>query len=85
MSVAELFWRTFGWGSMVWFATTAILIILAQLFLPMAWKLVRANPPHGPAWAHALWYGRTRVFGGIVLFGMLMGALAAGGYLLNNL
>lgn len=71
-----------SWFSMVWFATTGILLIITQALLPRAWEAIRTNPPHGPSWAHNLWYGRTSVYAGISIFSITLGLIAAILYLL---
>lgn len=77
MDTMDLFWRTFGWFSLVWFTTTGLLLILLQALLPLAWQQIRAQPPHGPAWAHTLWYQRGRIYGTIVLLALVAGIVAA--------
>ena len=71
-----------SWFSMVWFATTGILLIITQALLPRAWEAIRANPPHGPGWAHSLWYGRSKVYARISIFAITLGIIAALLYLL---
>ncbi len=69
-----------AWFGLVWFASSALLVIIMQALLPRAWKQIRAQPPHGPDWAYNLWYERNRVYGGIMAvslgFGLLAGALS---------
>lgn len=77
MAPAELFWRAFGWLTMVWFVSAALFVILMQLFLPLAWKELRARPPHGSGWAHTLWYQRSRVYGALMALAFGLGLLAA--------
>jgi hypothetical protein len=80
----EIFWRTFGWFTLIWFVSTGLMLIVLQALLPYAWEQIRTQPPHGPAWAHALWYRRSEVYGTIVTIALLLGALAALTYLLNG-
>jgi hypothetical protein len=78
-----LIMTTLSWFAMVWFVSTGISLIVLQLLLPLAWSQIRANPPKGAGWAHALWYERQRIYT-IVLFAcVLLGLLAAGVYLLG--
>ena len=78
----ETLWKAFGWFWLGWWVSAGLMVLLLQLLLPRAWEAIRAAPPHGPAWAQTLWYGRTRVYGGIMALALLIGALAAAGHLL---
>lgn len=72
----ERLWIVFAWFSMTWFASTVVSLLVLQFLLPAAWNQIRANPPHGPAWAHTLWYDRERVYGTIVTLCLLLGVIA---------
>ncbi len=82
--MAELFWQTFGWFTLVWFTSAGLFIILMQFLLPRAWKQIQSHPPHGPAWAHRLWYRRERVYGTFMALALALGAAAAALFLLSN-
>lgn len=71
-----------GWFSMVWFASAALFVIVAQAFLPRAWKAIRAHPPHGPDWARTLWYRRAALYGWLMALAVALGIVAAALYLL---
>jgi hypothetical protein len=73
----EVFWRTFGWFTLVWFVSTGVMLIVLQTMLPYAWKQLRAQPPHGPGWAYTLWYRRSQLYGAIVTLALLFGGIAA--------
>ncbi len=81
----ELFWKAFGWFMLVWWVSAGLFVIVMQFFLPRAWEQIRAHPPHGPPWAHALWYRRGRVYGVLMAVSLLLGALAAAIYLLSGI
>ncbi|MGH2545091.1 MAG: hypothetical protein ACRDIB_20060 [Ardenticatenaceae bacterium] len=80
----DLFWRTFGWFGLVWFFTAGLSVILVQFLLPYAWRQIRAQPPHGPPWAHTLWYKRTQVYGALMALSLALGAVAAALFLFGN-
>lgn len=82
---AEIFWKAIGWFTLVWFAAAGTMVILTQFLLPRAWEAIRAHPPHGPAWAHALWYRRAQVYGTMMGLALALGALAATIYLFSLL
>jgi hypothetical protein len=71
----ETFWRVFAWFSLPWFAFAALSVIVVQGLLPRAWEAIRANPPHGPNWAHTLWTKRAQVYGALMALSLLVGAL----------
>ncbi len=85
MQATDLFWKTFGWFTLVWFVSSGAMVILVQFLLPRAWEQIRANPPHGPRWAYSLWYRRERLYGAMMLLALALGTLAAGIFLLGNL
>ncbi|MGB0388351.1 MAG: hypothetical protein ACPGWR_26325 [Ardenticatenaceae bacterium] len=67
-----------SWFGLVWFATSALLVIMMQALLPSAWKQIRARPPHGPGLANALWNHRSRVYGTIMTLSLALGVMAGG-------
>lgn len=81
----ERIFTTISWFSMVAFVSIGISLIVLQFLLPLAWNQIRANPPKGAGWAHALWYGRDRIYGAVLGMSVLLGFIAAGLYLTNIL
>lgn len=79
----DVFWRAFGWFGMVWFTSAALFVISMQFLLPRAWNQIRARPPHGPGWAHTLWYRRRQVYGFMMTLSVALGIGAAALFLAN--
>lgn len=79
---AYLLWQLVAWFALGWFVSAGLMALLMQLLLPRAWDAIRAAPPRGPGWANSLWYGREKIYGGVMALALLIGVLTAGSYAL---
>lgn len=67
----------FAWFSLTFVIVAGVGILSMPLVLGKAQAALRAQPPHGPTWAHRVWYERRRVYGVIFATATVAGLLVA--------